>query len=188
MHAHMYVCHNIPVQQGTDIISSYIGNSYASLSGTSMATPHVAGAAALLWSWMGQRFVSDAEDLRAIILESAERPAFLNGWVGHGMLDVNAMVLKAEMVRQKKESSSPKLPKTPTEVSCRTQYGIGMAQKQPKQMISIHFIWNSHPMSVISTFFSLEFEAESRNWLRLLQPPNGLVDATGTVDPFRWML
>lgn len=177
----MYVCHNIPVQQGTDIISSYIGNSYASLSGTSMATPHVAGAAALLWSWMGQRFVSDAEDLRAIILESAERPAFLNGWVGHGMLDVNAMVLKAEMVRQKKESSSPKLPKTPTEVSCRTQYGIGMAQKQPKQMISIHFIWNSHPMSVISTFFSLEFEAESRNWLRLLQPPNGLVDATGTV-------
>ena len=35
-------------------------------------------------------------------------------------------------------------------------------------------------MSVISTF-SLELEAESRNWLRLLQPPNGLVDATGTV-------
>lgn len=68
-----------------------------------MATPHVAGAAALLWSWMGQRFVSDAEDLRAIILESAERPAFLNGWVGHGMLDVNAMVLKAEMVRQKRK-------------------------------------------------------------------------------------
>ncbi|HVH90653.1 MAG TPA: S8 family serine peptidase, partial [Candidatus Acidoferrum sp.] len=37
---------------GTNIRSSYIGtdNDYASLSGTSMATPHTAGAMALLWS------------------------------------------------------------------------------------------------------------------------------------------
>lgn len=61
-----------------------------------MATPHVAGAAALVWSWMGHCFVSDAAgDLREIILESATRPSFLNGWVTHGMLDVHGMVLKA---------------------------------------------------------------------------------------------
>lgn len=42
---------------GVDILSTYIGNSYARLSGTSMSTPTVAGVAALTWSvfpWMSR--------------------------------------------------------------------------------------------------------------------------------------
>lgn len=89
-----------------------------------MATPHVAGAAALVWSWMGQRFVSDAAgDLREIILESAERPSFLNGWVSSGMLDVNGMVLKVEQGNQQQHPKQAPISPCTRVVKCNGQIG-----------------------------------------------------------------
>lgn len=54
---------------GVDILSTLPGNAYGSYSGTSMATPHVTGAAALLKS--SNPSLDDAQ-LKARILESAE--------------------------------------------------------------------------------------------------------------------
>ena len=59
------------VAPGVDIRSSVPGG-YASLPGTSMAGPHVAGAVALLWS-VEPSLIGDVERTEAILVETAQQ-------------------------------------------------------------------------------------------------------------------
>lgn len=70
---------------GTQIGSTYTQDRYVYLSGTSMAAPHVAGAAALLWA---ERPELSYLDIKDAILQTA-RPDHLD-LVGHGVLDLGA--------------------------------------------------------------------------------------------------
>jgi thermitase len=54
---------------GTSIYSTYLWNSYVSMSGTSMACPHVTGVAALVWS---QYPMMTAEQVRSQLLNTAD--------------------------------------------------------------------------------------------------------------------
>ena len=65
---------------GVDILSTTIGNGYQFFSGTSMATPHVSGAAALVLSRCGL----SVTDLKAAIVNNVDVVPSLNGRVGTG--------------------------------------------------------------------------------------------------------
>ncbi len=73
---------------GVDIPSSYIGGSYATFSGTSMASPHVAGAVALALPLIKNRDIYGLVDSTAEVIGS-ERDVF-----GAGLVRADGMVEK----------------------------------------------------------------------------------------------
>ncbi|MFB6871991.1 S8 family serine peptidase [Streptomyces sp. NPDC056323] len=87
---------------GVDIRSTWPGSTYKSISGTSMATPHVAGAVALLWS-SAPSLIGDIDETRALLDEGAVDvddthcggTAGTNNVWGEGRLDIFASVDRA---------------------------------------------------------------------------------------------
>lgn len=73
---------------GVDVLSSVPGGGYSSYSGTSMATPHVAGAVGLLYAVMGD---TTAADVKALIMDNVRPVSGLAGTcVTGGVIDVAA--------------------------------------------------------------------------------------------------
>lgn len=73
---------------GVSVLSTYIGNDYASLNGTSMASPHVAGAAALVKA--ANPSLSN-EQIRQVLNNTAS-PLGDSWYYGNGLVDVDAAV------------------------------------------------------------------------------------------------
>ena len=90
------------VAPGEDVLSAMPGGGYAELSGTSMATPHVAGVVALMWS-ANPRLIGDLARTREILRDTAvpATPGDSSGEcapsdvTGAGMVDAYAAVQAA---------------------------------------------------------------------------------------------
>ena len=85
------------VAPGEYILSTYPGNRYAYMSGTSMATPFVAGVAALVWS---QNPSLRNEEVRIILAKTADDlgETLWDIEYGYGRVDAEEAVLNAASV------------------------------------------------------------------------------------------
>ncbi len=104
---------------GGNIVSSVIGGGYAVMSGTSMATPHMAGAAAVVRSYVRNELgITDSDQLRDVtdaLLMSTATPAINSDGVeysprsqGAGIVNVkNAVTADAYLTVDKTDDSDP---------------------------------------------------------------------------------
>jgi len=98
---------------GSNIWSTIPGNDYASFSGTSMATPHVAGAFAILYAVSPS---ASAQFLKQVVLSSGQPLDALDGITVSGKrLDVSAAI-EALSAPPAPTPSPPAVPLTPTEM------------------------------------------------------------------------
>ena len=78
---------------GSDINSLQAGGGYTSLSGTSMACPHVAGAASLLWSLFPS--LSAQAIKQSILMSARPAPSLVGMCTTEGTLDLHGAMLQA---------------------------------------------------------------------------------------------
>lgn len=91
---------------GSAILSTIPGGGYASYSGTSMASPHVAGAAALLWSLDPD--ISIAE-MKSILMNSGDALASLDGKTASGKrLNLSSAIADADPTPSFRLSLTPR--------------------------------------------------------------------------------
>ena len=118
-----YVATNGISAPGSSIISTYLSSAYSSMSGTSMASPHVAGAAALVWTTFPSLTREQVRTaLRSSVLVTAAASQNANAY-GAGLLNIPGALSLAQIAcacTPTPAPSSPTTTRTPSVTPTRT--------------------------------------------------------------------
>jgi thermitase len=133
------------VAPGVDIYSLAIGNSYVSMSGTSMATPQVAGLAAILVSIPGNQASRVEGQMKSTALDLGA-----TGWdlyYGYGLIQMDAAISLAQPFTQipKKPKSSSTPPFNLPETGFAHELNLLPAQPVDKTYLEYSNIWLEIP-------------------------------------------
>ncbi len=118
-----YVATNGISAPGSFIISTFLSSAYSSMSGTSMASPHVAGAAALVWTTFPSLTREQVRTaLRSSVLVTAAASQNANAY-GAGLLNIPGALSLAQIAcacTPTPAPSSPTTTRTPSVTPTRT--------------------------------------------------------------------
>ena len=111
------------IAPGSSILSTLPGNSYGTYSGTSMASPHVAGVAALVWA--ADPTLSNVE-LRAILQTTAENLGLPWNHQGYGLVRADLAVREVGEVEPPPPPPPPPASSLSVDVTTsKTSYSLG---------------------------------------------------------------
>lgn len=88
------------IASGVNVLSTYIGSQYAKLSGTSMATPHISGALALIVN-VGEKYFNRhlcESEVYALLIKNTVPLGFKASSEGHGLVRLGYMAKVRELV------------------------------------------------------------------------------------------
>ena len=144
---------------GSHILSTYPNNSYASMSGTSMATPYVTGAMALLFGY--DKTLSAREAINRLYQTGRETGTLMGSIITERIIDITRLI----------NNTTTPLPEAPT--CSYQQSNINFDSTNPAKDTTI--LMQADEYSMLIADLPFEFPFYGKNYSTINVSPNGVV-------------